>query len=153
MKSCNKIRSTKESIHIVYFCPSFSSYLRVNLEVILLSRLLVARVRVWDSGLASWDGVGEAGGATEGGLRSLICPPWKVLLTVEPRERRAVGVEAEEDTPEAPAMLWLEGEAGGRRWDTVLRRGKEGDMEDNGKINHTVRDKVNSLLFKNDNCF
>lgn len=62
-------------------------------------------------------------------------------------------MEAEEDTPEAPAMLWLEGEAGGRRWDTVLRRGKEGDMEDNGKINHTVRDKVNSLLFKNDNCF
>lgn len=103
--------------------PSFSPYLRVNLEVILLSRLVVARVLAWGSGLASWDNVGEAGGAWEGGRRSRICPPWKVLLTVDPLERRAEGVEDEEEAPEAPAMLWVEGEAGGRRWDRELQRG------------------------------
>lgn len=98
----------------------FSPYLRVSLEVILLSRLLVARVLAWGSGLASCDGVGEPGGTWEGVLRSRICPPWKVLLTVEPRDRREEGVEDEEETPEAPAMLWVEGEAGGRRWDREL---------------------------------
>lgn len=86
----------------------------------MLSRLLVARVLAWGSGLASCDGVGEPGGTWEGVLRSLICPPWKVLLTVEPRDRREEGVEDEEETPEAPAMLWVEGEAGGRRWDREL---------------------------------
>lgn len=64
--------------------------------------------------------MGEAGGAWEGGRRSLICPPWKVLLTVDPLERREEGVEEDEETPEAPAMLWVEGEAGGRRWDKEL---------------------------------
>lgn len=87
----------------------------------MLSRLVVARVRAWGSGLASWDGVGEAGGR-----RSLICPPWKVLLTVDPLERRDEGVEDEEEAPEAPAMLWVEGEAGGRRWDRVLEEGRGG---------------------------
>lgn len=91
----------------------------------MLSRLVVARVLACGSGLASWDGVGDAGGACEGGLRSLICPPWKVLLTVDPLERREEGVEDEEETPDAPAMLWVEGEAGGRRWDKVLE-GKGG---------------------------
>lgn len=90
--------------------------LRVSLEVSLLSR--VVRVLMWGRGLASWDGIGEAGGAWEGGRRSLICPPWKVLLTVEPLERREEGVE--DETPEAPAMLWVEGEEGGRRWDMEL---------------------------------
>lgn len=94
--------------------------LRVNLEVSLLNRLVVARVLACGSGLASWDSVGEAGGAWEGGRRSLICPPWKVLLTVDPLERREEGVEDVEETPDAPAMLWVEGEAGGRRWDAVL---------------------------------
>lgn len=91
------------------------------MEVSLLSRLLVARVLAWGSGLESWDGVGEAGGAWEGGRRSLIWPPWNVLRTVDPLERREDGVEDEdEETPEAPAMLWVEGEAGGRRWDREL---------------------------------
>lgn len=71
----------------------------------MLSRLVVARVLAWGSGPASWDGVGEAGGPWEGGLLSLICPPWKVLLTVDPLESREEGVEDEEETPEAPAML------------------------------------------------
>lgn len=39
---------------------------------------------------------------------------------MEPLERRDEGVEDEEETPEAPAMLWVEGEAGGRRWDKEL---------------------------------
>lgn len=99
----------------------FSPYLRVNLEVSLLNKLVVARVRAWGSGLASWDGVGEPGGAWEGGLRSRICPPWNVLLTVVPLERREDGVEDEEEAPEAPAMLCVEGEAGGRRWDKELQ--------------------------------
>lgn len=29
-------------------------------------------------------------------------------------------MEDEEEVPEAPAMLWVEGEAGGRRWDKEL---------------------------------
>lgn len=43
-----------------------------------------------------------------------------MLLTVEPLDRREEGVDDEEETPEAPAMLWVEGEAGGRRWDKEL---------------------------------
>lgn len=93
----------------------------------MLSKLVVARVLAWGSGQASWDGVGEPGGAWEGGLRSLICPPWKVLLTVDPLERREEGVEDEEEAPEAPAMLCVEGEAGGRRWDTELERERVGE--------------------------
>lgn len=64
--------------------------------------------------------MGEPGGAWEGGLRSRICPPWNVLLTVVPLDRREDGVEDEEEAPEAPAMLCVEGEAGGRRWDKEL---------------------------------
>lgn len=45
-----------------------------------------------------------------------------MLLTVDPRDRREEGVEDEEEVPEAPAMLWVEGEAGGRRWDVELER-------------------------------
>lgn len=93
----------------------------------MLSKLVVARVLAWGSGQASWDGVGEPGGAWEGGLRSLICPPWKVLLTVDPLERREEGVEDEEEAPEAPAMLCVEGEAGGRRWDTELEGERVGE--------------------------
>lgn len=40
---------------------------------------------------------------------------------MEPLDRREEGVEDEEETPEAPAMLWVEGEAGGRRWDKELQ--------------------------------
>lgn len=39
-----------------------ASYLRVSLEVSLEKRLLVPRLRVCDSGAASCDRVGEAGG-------------------------------------------------------------------------------------------
>lgn len=52
-----------------------------------------------------------------------------MLLTVVPLERREEGVEEEEEAPEAPAMLWVEGDAGGRRWDKELggerARGKQ----------------------------
>lgn len=91
----------------------------------MLSRLVVALVLAWGIGLESWDGVGEPGGIWEGALRSLIWPPWKVLLTVDPLERREEGVEDEEEAPEAPAMLWVEGDAGGRRWDKELGRERE----------------------------
>lgn len=121
--------------------PGCSPYLRVSLEVSLLSRLVVARVRAWGRGLASWEGVGEAGGTCEGGRRSLICPPWKVLLTVDPLERRDEGVEDEEEAPEAPAMLWVEGEAGGRRWDKVL----EGEGREKGE-NGFVLCKLNQFI-------
>ncbi|KAG7274640.1 hypothetical protein CRUP_009683 [Coryphaenoides rupestris] len=40
-----------------------SPYLRVSLEVSLLKRLVVARVRAWGRGVASWDRVGEVGAA------------------------------------------------------------------------------------------
>lgn len=43
-----------------------------------------------------------------------------MLLTVDPLERREEGVEDAEEAPEAPAMLWVEGEAGGSRWDKEL---------------------------------
>lgn len=49
-----------------------------------------------------------------------------MLLTVVPLDRREDGVEDEEEAPEAPAMLCVEGEAGGRRWDKELEwRGVE----------------------------
>lgn len=88
----------------------------------MLNRLEVARVRAWGKGLASWDRVGEVGGAWEGGRRSLSWPPWKVLRMLEPRVRRE---PAEEEVPEAPAMLWVEGEAGGSRWEMELRGERE----------------------------
>lgn len=42
-----------------------------------------------------------------------------------PLERREDGVEDEEEAPEAPAMLCVEGEAGGRRWDKELEEKQE----------------------------
>ncbi len=36
-------------------------------------------------------------------------------------------MEDEEEVPEAPAMLWVEGEAGGRRWDKELEGGGGGN--------------------------
>lgn len=117
-----KYLTLHNTLNIIVSClfTGSSPYLRVNLEVSLLNKLVVARVLAWGSGLASWDGVGEPGGAWEGGLRSRICPPWNVLLTVVPLDRREDGVEDEEEAPEAPAMLCVEGEAGGRRWDKEL---------------------------------
>ena len=40
-----------------------NTYLRVSLEVSLVKRLEVARLRAWGSEPASWDRVGEVGGA------------------------------------------------------------------------------------------
>lgn len=51
-----------------------------------------------------------------------------MLLTVDPLERREEGVEDDEETPEAPAMLWVEGEAGGRRWDKELEKNRGGGL-------------------------
>lgn len=113
----------------------------------MLSKLVVALVLAWGSGLASWDGVGEPGGTWDGGLRSLIWPPWKVLLTVDPLERREEGVEDEEEAPEAPAMLWVEGDAGGRRWDKELGRERVG-----GKKRKVVIHSQNSFRWKVRNC-
>lgn len=50
-----------------------------------------------------------------------------MLLTVDPLERREDGVEEEEEVPEAPAMLCVDGEAGGRRWDKELEEEKVGE--------------------------
>lgn len=66
------------------------------MEVSLLSRLLVPLERAWLRE-ESWEGVGEEGGALVaggGGLRT--CPPWNVLRTVEPRDKR----DDKEETPE-----------------------------------------------------
>lgn len=101
-------------------------YLRVSLDVSLVKRLAVALLRPWGSGLASWwDKVGEVGGAEyTGGPRSLSCPPWNVLRMVEPRVRRHLSEEDEEEDAPAPEMLSVEGDAAGMRWPRELRGGK-----------------------------
>lgn len=47
---------------------------------------------------------------------------------MDPLDRREEGVEDEEEVPEAPAMLWVEGEAGGRRWDKELEGKETGEV-------------------------
>lgn len=104
-------------------------YLRVSFEVSLVKRLEVALVRACGRGLASWwDKVGEVGGAEyTGGPRSLSCPPWKVLRIVEPRVRRHLSDEEEEEAAPAPEMLSVDGDAAGMRWPRELpdREGEE----------------------------
>lgn len=53
-----------------------------------------------------------------------------MLLTVDPLERRDEGVEDAEEAPEAPAMLWVEGEAGGSRWDKELEGERVGENQE-----------------------
>lgn len=98
-------------------------YLRVSFEVSLVKRLEVALVRACGRGLASWwDKVGEVGGAEyTGGPRSLSCPPWKVLRIVEPRVRRHLSEEEEEEAAPAPEMLSVDGDAAGMRWPRELQ--------------------------------
>lgn len=55
---CYKNEKKKRNIALA----SQEAYLLVSLEVSLLKRLVEPRVRVWDSGVASWDRLGEAGG-------------------------------------------------------------------------------------------
>lgn len=74
----------------------YVAYLRVSLEVSLVKRLVDPRLRDCESGVASWDRVGEAGGPLYVAVRrSLSWPPWKVLRLAVPRgkRRRSGGVE------------------------------------------------------------
>lgn len=89
--------------------------------------------------------MGDGRGVWEGVRRSLICPPWNVLLTVEPLDRQDEGVEDEEETPEAPAMLWVEGEAGGRRWDKVLNGDRKKQQSASGVTITTLSHRTKSL--------
>lgn len=79
------------------------AYLRTILEVSLVKRLVDPRLRDCESGVASWERVGEAGGPLYVAVRrSLSWPPWKVLRLAVPRgkRRRSGGV--------ALLMLWVE---------------------------------------------
>lgn len=93
--------------------------LRVSFEVSLENRFVVARLRECGRGLASWERVGEVGGAWVGGRWSLSCPPWKVLRMVDPLVSRERSEDVEPEAP-APEMLWVDGEAGGNRCDKEL---------------------------------
>lgn len=56
----------KHLLFFFVFAPTepavHNTYLLVSFEVSLLKRLVEPRLRVWDSGVASWDKLGEAGG-------------------------------------------------------------------------------------------
>lgn len=68
-----------------------------------MKRLVDPRLRDCESGVASWERVGEAGGPLYVAVRlSLSWPPWKVLRLAVPRgkRRRSGGV--------ALLMLWVE---------------------------------------------
>lgn len=68
-----------------------------------MKRLVDPRLRDCESGVASWERVGEAGGPLYVAVRrSLNWPPWKVLRLAVPRgkRRRSGGV--------ALLMLWVE---------------------------------------------
>lgn len=99
--------------------------------------------------------MGDGRGVWEGVRRSLICPPWNVLLTVDPLERQDEGVDDEEETPEAPAMLWVEGEAGGRRCDKVLNGERKNRQLGSGVTRTTPWHRTKSLhqLFINISVF
>lgn len=116
------------------FFHLFVVYLRVSFEVSLVKRLEVARVRACGRGLASWwDRVGEVGGAEyTGGPRSLSCPPWKVLRIVEPRVKRHLSEEEDEEAP-APEMLSVDGDAAGKRWPRELRSRERKDQKNAGQ--------------------
>lgn len=77
-------------------------FLLVSLEVNLLKRLVEPRLRVWDSGVASWDKLGEAGGPLYVAVRRSRGWPWKVLrLAVPLGKRMRSGVVA-------LLILWVE---------------------------------------------
>jgi len=86
-----------------------------------VNRFVVARLRECGRGLASWERVGEVGGAWVGGRWSLSWPPWKVLRMVDPLVNRERSDDVEPEAP-APEMLWVDGEAGGNRCDKELRK-------------------------------
>lgn len=68
-----------------------------------MKRFVDPRLRDCESGVASWERVGEAGGPLYVAVRrSLSWPPWKVLRLAVPRgkRRRSGGV--------ALLMLWVE---------------------------------------------
>lgn len=86
-----------------------------------MNKFVVARLREWGRGLASWERVGEVGGAWVGVRWSRSWPPWKVLRMVEPLVNRERSEDVELEAP-APVMLWVDGEAGGNRCDKELRK-------------------------------
>lgn len=60
----------------------------MSLEVSLLKRLVEPLLRVWDSGVASWDKLGEAGGPLYVAVRRSRGCPWKVLRLAVPLGKR-----------------------------------------------------------------
>lgn len=77
------------------------TYLLVSFEVNLLNRL-VEPLRVCESGVASWDKLGDAGGPLYVAVRRSLSWPWKVLrLAVPLGKRMRSGVVA-------LLMLWVE---------------------------------------------
>lgn len=87
-------------------------FLLVSLEVNLLKRLVEPRLRVWDSGVASWDKLGEAGGPLYVAVRRSRGWPWKVLRLAVPRGKRMrSGVVA-------LLILWVE--ATGVLWSGIV---------------------------------
>lgn len=70
------------------FCSEDTLRLLVSLEVSLLKRLVEPLLRVWDSGVASWDKLGEAGGPLYVAVRRSRGCPWKVLRLAVPLGKR-----------------------------------------------------------------
>lgn len=94
------------------FCSEDTLRLLVSLEVNLLKRLVEPRLRVWDSGVASWDKLGEAGGPLYVAVRRSRGWPWKVLRLAVPRGKRMrSGVVA-------LLILWVE--ATGVLWSGIV---------------------------------
>lgn len=84
----------------------------MSFEVSLLKRLVEPRLRVWDSGVASWDKLGEAGGPLYVAVRRSRGWPWKVLRLAVPLGKRIrSGVVA-------LLILWVE--ATGVLWSGIV---------------------------------
>lgn len=117
----------------------------MSLEVNLLKRLVEPRLRVWDSGVASWDKLGEAGGPLYVAVRRSRGWPWKVLrLAVPLGKRMRSGVVA-------LLILWVEA-TGVLGSGTVLGRQRKRHLcpqYDTGKLTGTTylsQSKVNQPL-------
>lgn len=98
---CSEDTLRLEPSYLPFLSYSVGSLL-VSLEVNLLKRLVEPRLRVWDSGVASWDKLGEAGGPLYVAVRRSRGWPWKVLrLAVPLGKRMRSGVVA-------LLILWVE---------------------------------------------
>lgn len=105
----------------------------MSLEVNLLKRLVEPRLRVWDSGVASWDKLGEAGGPLYVAVRRSRGWPWKVLRLAVPRGKRMrSGVVA-------LLILWVE--ATGVLWSGIVLESRKRhlcSLCDTGELTSTI---------------